>query len=165
MKINKITPQGYCGGVKHALDIVNKAINDKNTKRPIYLLGQIIHNSHVINKIKENGVIVLDDKSKTKLEILDEIENGTVIFSAHGVSPLIYEKAKNKNLNIIDATCSNVLIVHKKILEFINKGYSIVYIGTKNHPECEGVLGISNSIYFVTNIDDINNLSINNDKF
>ena len=164
MIINKITPQGYCGGVKHALDIVNKAINDNSTKRPIYLLGQIIHNTHVINKIKESGIIVLDDKNKTKLELLDEIDNGTIIFSAHGVSPKIYERAKEKNLNIIDATCSNVLIVHKRIVEYINNGYSIIYIGTKKHPECEGVLGISDSISFITNQDDINNLSINNNK-
>lgn len=164
MIINKITPQGYCGGVKHALDIVNNAVNDKNTKRPIYLLGQIIHNTHVINKIKESGVIVLDDKSKTKLELLDEIKDGTVIFSAHGVSPLIYEKAKSKNIDIIDASCSNVLIVHKRISEYLSKEYSIIYIGTKNHPECEGVLGISNEINFITKIEDINNLSINNDR-
>ena len=94
MKINVLSPQGYCGGVKHAIEIVNKVINDPNTKKPIYLLGQIIHNEHVINEIKSKGVIVLEGKSK--LELLDSINFGTIIFSAHGVAPIIYEKAKEK---------------------------------------------------------------------
>ena len=65
MKINVLSPQGYCGGVKHAIEIVNKVIKDPNTKKPIYLLGQIIHNEHVINEIKSKGVIVLEGKSKS----------------------------------------------------------------------------------------------------
>lgn len=160
MKINVLSPQGYCGGVKHAIEIVNKVINDPNTKKPIYLLGQIIHNEHVINEIKSKGVIVLEGKSK--LELLDSINSGTIIFSAHGVAPIIYEKAKEKGLNIVDATCSNVLIVHKKIKEFLDLNYDIIYIGSPKHPESEGVLGISNKIHFISNIDDINNLNINN---
>ena len=164
MKITKINPQGYCNGVKRALDIVNNAINDKSIKRPIYLLGEIIHNKHVIKDLENKGVILIDDKSKTRLELLDLINDGTVIFSAHGVSDKVYEKAKNKNLNIIDATCGYVLIVHKKIKEYINKGYDIIYIGTPKHPECEGVLGINENIHFISNISDLDNLNINNDK-
>ena len=164
MKINKIEPQGYCNGVKRALDIIDEAINNPSTSKPIYLLGSIIHNKNVVNNFINKGVILIEDKTKTRLELLDEINEGSVVFSAHGVSPLIYEKANLKKLNIIDATCGYVKIVHQKILDFLNKGYEIIYIGTKNHPECEGVLGISDKIHFITNLDDINNLSINNDK-
>lgn len=160
MIINKISPQGYCGGVINALKIVNEAILDTSIKRPIYLLGNIIHNKHVVNDLKNKGIIVLEDKSKTRLELLDNITSGTVIFSAHGVSPLVYEKAKNKGLDIIDAVCPNVNIVHKNILKHLNDGYKCIYIGTKNHPECEGVLGISNDILFISSDIDIYSLDL-----
>ena len=64
--INKIEPQGYCNGVKRALDIVYNTLENKEIKRPIYLLGHIIHNKHVVNDLKEKGVIVIEDKSKTR---------------------------------------------------------------------------------------------------
>ena len=164
MKINKIEPQGYCGGVIKALKIIDDVINNENTKKPIYLLGQIIHNSHVIDDLKSKGVIVLEDKTKKRLDLLDEIESGTVIFSAHGVEPKVYEKAKAKDLEYIDASCPYVLVVHNKIKEHLNNGYEVIYIGTKNHPEVEGVLGISNKIKFISNTSDIDNLNITSDK-
>ena len=164
MIIRKINPQGYCNGVKRALNIVSNALEDKNVKRPIYLLGQIIHNKHVVKDFIDKGAIVVEDKTKSRLELLDSINEGTVIFSAHGVSPLVYKKAKEKGLNIIDATCGYVLIVHKKIEDYLNKGFDVIYIGTKNHPEVEGVLGISNKIHFISNLEQIKNLNITNDK-
>lgn len=164
MKINKIEPQGYCKGVIRALKLCEDAIKDKNTPRPIYLLGSIIHNSFVVEDLKKKGVILLEDPKKSKIELLNEVNKGTVIFSAHGVSPDIYDKANEKGLNVIDATCGYVLVVHNKIKEYLNNGYTCIYIGTKNHPEALGVLGISSSIIFINNIDDIKNLNINNDK-
>ncbi len=164
MIIRKINPQGYCNGVKRALNIVNDAILDSSIQRPIYLLGQIIHNKHVVDDFINKGVIVIEDKSKTRLELLDEINSGTVIFSAHGVSPLVYKKAKEKGLNIIDATCGYVLVVHKKIDSYLKDGYDVIYIGTNKHPEVEGVLGISQKIHFVSCLDDIKALNINNNK-
>lgn len=162
MIVNKIIPQGYCNGVKRALDIANKALDDPNTIKPIYLLGHIIHNKHVVKGLEDKGAIIIDDKSKTRYELLDSINNGSVIFSAHGVSPLVYEKAKNKGLNIIDTTCPNVLIVHKRMKEYLGKGYECIYIGTKNHPECEGVLGIDDNIKFISSIQDVDFLNIDN---
>ena len=164
MQINKIEPQGYCNGVKKALDIINEALNDSSIKRPIYLLGSIIHNKNVVSDLERKGAILIEDKNKTRLELLDKIDNGSVVFSAHGVGPDVFLKAKNKNLNIIDATCGYVKIVHKKIRNYLDSNYDIIYIGTKNHPECEGVLNISNNIHFVSNLDDVHNLNINNDK-
>lgn len=160
IEINKIEPQGYCNGVKRALNIVRTALENPQTKRPIYLLGQIIHNKYVVDKLVDAGVIVIDDKSKTRLELLDLINEGTVILSAHGVAPEVYKKAKEKGLNIIDTTCGNVLIVHKNIKKYLDSNYTCLYIGTPNHPECEGVLGISNKIKLITNINDLDNLNI-----
>ena len=151
MIINKIEPQGFCGGVKNAIDIAKKAIKNENNIKPIYLLGSLIHNEHVMRSLEDLGLILIDDKNKTRLELLDEIKSGSVIFSAHGVSDKVYLKAKEKNLNIIDATCPFVKIVHNNIKKYLNLGYDIIYIGTKGHPECEGVLGISDKIKLITN--------------
>ena len=161
MIINKIEPQGYCKGVTNALDIINKALIDN---KKIYSLGSIIHNNKVIKDLSEKGVITIEEKGLSRLELLDKINEGTVVFSAHGVSPLVYEKAKNKGLNIIDATCPMVHLVHNKISEHLNDGYDCIYIGAKGHPECEGVLGISNKIHFISKLDDINQLKIDNEK-
>ena len=161
MIINRIEPQGYCQGVTNALRIINEALESNNN---IYSLGSIIHNDHVINDLKKKGVTTIEEKGKSRLELLDKINEGTVVFSAHGVSPLVYEKAKSKNLNIIDATCPMVHLVHKKMNEHLKEGFDCIYIGAKGHPECEGVLGISDKIHFISNIDDIKLLNINNDK-
>ncbi|MGM9968979.1 MAG: 4-hydroxy-3-methylbut-2-enyl diphosphate reductase [Anaeroplasma sp.] len=164
MKVNKIEPQGFCGGVKYALKILDECINNTKLPQPIYLLGPIIHNSHVMNNYISKGIIVLNDKNKTRLELLDEINTGTVVFSAHGVEPNVYEKAKRKGLTYIDATCPNVKIIHNKIKEFLNQDYDCIYIGTKKHPELEGVIGISNLIHPIYDLNDVGNLSIINDK-
>ncbi|MBR6071482.1 MAG: 4-hydroxy-3-methylbut-2-enyl diphosphate reductase [Acholeplasmatales bacterium] len=161
MIINKIEPQGFCKGVINAIKIVKETLEKEKN---IYLLGEIIHNKNVINELTNLGAITIPTEGKTRLELLDEIESGTVIFSAHGVSPKVYEKARMKSLKIIDATCPMVLLVHNNIIKKINEGYDVIYIGTKNHPEVEGVLGISSSINFVSSINDIENLNINNNK-
>ena len=164
MKINRLNPSGFCGGVNKALKILDEILLDSTTPKPIYLLGSIIHNSIIIDKYTSNGVILIDDPNKTRLELLDNIDNGTVIISAHGVSPKVYEKCKAKGLNIIDTTCKNVSIINKRITDKLNNGYTCLYIGNKKHPECEGVLGIDSSIILLSNIDDVDNLNISNDK-
>lgn len=161
MIINKIEPQGFCQGVKIAINTVKETLKKENK---VYLLGEIIHNKDVINDLNNIGAITIPSNNKTRLELLDEIDSGTVIFSAHGVSPKVYEKAKNKSLNIVDATCPMVLLIHKNITEKLKNGYDVIYIGTKNHPEVEGVIGISSSIHFISNMDELNELKINNDK-
>lgn len=159
MEIKKLSPQGYCGGVKRALKIIIDAQNNPSIKKPIYMLGNIIHNKSVIKKLNELGIKSVDGKKK-RLELLDEIEFGTVVISAHGASPDVFKKAKKKGLNIIDATCPNVYVVHNNIKKYLNNDFNIIYIGTKGHPEAEGVLGISSKIFLVSNLDDIENLKI-----
>lgn len=164
IKIHKITPQGYCNGVKRALAIVEEALQNPQTPKPVYLLGNIIHNRRVVEGLKERGVLVAEDKQKTRAELLDGISAGSVVFSAHGVSPAVYQKAKDKGLNIIDATCGNVLAVHKKIKTYLELGYECLYVGTKGHPECEGVLGISGKIRLISCAEDIGKLKLTADR-
>ncbi len=158
MEIRKITPQGYCGGVRYALKLVETALNDPTIQRPIYMLGSIIHNQHVINSLISKGVILLEGPNQSRLELLEKIESGTVIFSAHGVSPKVKKRAIEKGLNILDTTCKNVERIHQNMEKYLAQGYTAAYIGTPNHPECEGVLGIDSRIKLISNIQDVSNL-------
>jgi len=149
--IIKLQNQGFCYGVNHSIKLVCQCLNDKNTKRPIYLLNSIVHNEFVNSYFLSRGVIILEGKSK--LELLDEVTEGTIIFSAHGVSDKVKEKAKAKNLNIIDATCPFVEKSYHLIKEKLNDGYFLIYIGKLNHPETEAVVSFSNDIMVVNSTD------------
>ncbi len=159
MKIYKIMPQGYCNGVKHAIKIANEAINNGS----IHFLGDIIHNKHVNEYYVSKGAII--HEGKTRLEMLDEIKEGKVLITAHGASKKVYQKAKEKNLEIIDATCPIVNIVHENIAKYLEKNYYILYIGKNNHPETEGVLGISNKIKLIEKMEDLKGLNIHDNTY
>ncbi len=155
--ITIINPHGYCAGVSHALKVALSTI-DSTTNGPIYLLGNLIHNKIVTKSLEDKGIITIDIKGKSRLELLDYIESGTVIFSAHGVSDKVREKTLNKGLTIVDASCGKVLFIHKRVKEYLNKGYTVFYIGKKGHPEAESILEENSSIKLIETIDDINTL-------
>jgi len=163
MKTVKITPRGYCHGVVNAINTITK-IGDLSTKKPIYILGMVIHNKKVVESFDDLGVITLDDKGKTRLELLDEIDSGTVVFTAHGVSPEVFKKAKEKGLDIIDTTCKDVYKSQDVVVEYLNNGYDIIYIGKKHHPESEAAMGISPKVHFVETIDDVKHFNLSSDK-
>lgn len=157
MKVIKLSPQGYCGGVKKAIDLVYSLKENKTLKRPFYILGHLIHNKKVCDNLKELGFIIIDENNRSRLSMLDDIKgSGTVIITAHGASFKVKEKIKEKGLDLVDATCPYVLLIQNKIIEKIYEGYEVYYIGTKGHPECEGVLEIDNKI----NLIDSKNLEI-----
>ena len=161
MKTVKITPRGYCHGVVNAINTITN-LDLLSTKKPIYILGMVIHNKQIVNSLNYLNLTTLHDESKTRLELLDEIESGTVIFTAHGVSPAVYKKAKEKNLDIIDTTCVDVFKSQHTIKEYTNNGYSVIFIGKHSHPESEAVKGISDNVFIVENIEDIKRLKISN---
>lgn len=156
MEIIKITPQGLCKGVINAIHIVNKALNDPSTKKPIYMLGSLVHNQNIVRALSEKGVIILEGKSR--LEMLDKISSGTVIFTAHGVSNEVRNKAIEKGLDIIDATCKDVKHSQEIIQKYIDDGYLVFYYGIKNHPETEAILSMSSKIIVMKNRDEIDKL-------
>ena len=162
MKIFEIKPQGFCFGVVNAINLLNKALSNPNLKKPIYMLGDLVHNSHVINSFKEKGVIILH--GDTRENLLKEINEGTVILTAHGVSDRVYEILKEKNLDYIDTTCPNVLKTANLIKEKINEGYHILYLGVKNHPETEGIISNKKNISLITLEDNLDNLNLNYQK-
>jgi len=163
MKLIKISPRGYCYGVVDAMVIARNAALDKTLPRPIYILGMIVHNKHVTDAFEEDGIITLDGPNRK--EILEKVDNGTVIFTAHGVSPEVRELAKKKGLVTLDATCPDVTRTHDLIREKEKEGYDVIYIGKKGHPEPEGAVGVAPKIvHLVETMDDVEELRVNNDK-
>lgn len=130
-KIYLVSPRGFCAGVKRAVEVVNLVLQKYKTH--IYVRHQIVHNRHVISDFKKRGAIFVED--------INNIPDGsTVIFSAHGSSPDLYQIAEKKKLKVFDATCPLVNKVHVEAKKFNEQGYFIFYIGHKNHPEATGVL-------------------------
>lgn len=161
MNIIKINPRGYCHGVVTALNMVNEAIADEQIPKPIHILGMVVHNAHLTRAFEAEGVITVDGAGKTRLELLDDIDSGTVVFTAHGISPQVRAKAQAKGLHYIDASCKDVLKTHRIILDHIRRGYDVIYIGKKGHPETEGCLGLSEtSIHLIEDINGLSNLKI-----
>ncbi len=139
MEVIKISPRGYCYGVVDALKIVRQAAKDPTLPRPVYVIGQIIHNRHAIDELTALGVVTLDGPDRAS--ILEQVKDGTVIFTAHGVSPQVKRSAQERGLYCIDATCPDVTVTHDLVVDLVAKGYYILYVGKKGHPEPEGVMG------------------------
>ena len=132
MKIILAQPRGFCAGVNRAIKIVESAIEKYNP--PVYVLHEIVHNTHVISRLSESGAIFVE-------ELEDIPENTITIFSAHGVSKAVVRRAEERGLKIIDATCPLVTKVHHQAQRYRKEGYDIIVIGHAGHPEVEGTLG------------------------
>jgi 4-hydroxy-3-methylbut-2-enyl diphosphate reductase len=139
MDVIKISPRGYCYGVVDALTIARKAAKDTTLPHPIHIIGQLVHNRHALDEITDLGIITLDGPDRAA--ILEQVKAGTVIFTAHGVSPIVKRRAEERGLTCIDATCPDVTKTHDLVKELVSRGYYIIYIGKKGHPEPEGVMG------------------------
>lgn len=153
MDVIAITPRGYCKGVIRAIDIAKKSTD---SKKPIYILGMIVHNQYIVAALKDLDIQTINHKNKTRLELLDEINEGTVIITAHGAGQNVFKKAKEKGLHIIDASCPDVIKTHQLIKEKLNQDFEILYIGKKGHPEAEGAISIDQKrIHLISSKDDI----------
>lgn len=162
MEIVKVIPRGYCKGVVRAINIAKKtAIENPNTK--IYILGMLVHNKYVIEALKAYNIITIDDKNKSREELLDEINEGIVIFTAHGIHPSVKEKAHKKGLHCIDASCLDVLKTQEIVNKHLQDGYEVLYIGKHKHPESSAVCDHNPHVHLIENENDINILS-NYDK-
>lgn len=163
MEVKRIVPSGYCKGVVNAINIVKKT-KEKYPNENIYILGMIVHNSYVSKQMSDLGIITLDDTNKSKEELLDEVNDGVVIFTAHGISDQIKQKAIDKGLIAVDASCEDVLKTRDIIKDKLNQGYDVLYFGKYKHPEAEAIISISDKIHLITSKEDIDKQDINNDK-
>ena len=125
-------PRGFCAGVERAIEIVERAL--ERFGAPVYVKHEIVHNNHVVSTLKDKGAIFVDE--------INEIPTGArVIMSAHGVSLLVRDQARDRNLEVFDATCPLVTKVHAEVKKLAASGYEIIMIGHQGHPEVEGTMG------------------------
>jgi len=144
-------PRGFCAGVERAILMVQEAINKYG--RPVYVRHEIVHNKLVVDNLKEQGAIFVEE--------LEEIQNKDrpVIFSAHGVPKSVPEEAKKLNLLFFDATCPLVSKIHREVETFERENLPVILIGHRNHPEVIGTMGqTKKQIYLVEKVEDIDNL-------
>jgi 4-hydroxy-3-methylbut-2-enyl diphosphate reductase len=153
MSIILAKKSGFCYGVKRAVDTCLK-LKDKYTDKKIYTLGPLIHNNDVVNFLKKQNIYPIDYENINTLK-----EGDIIILRSHGVTLETIEKLKEKKLNIIDATCPYVSNIQKKVQKYYEKGYSILIVGDKNHPEVIGINGwCNNSAIICKNAEEIENL-------
>lgn len=137
-EIIEVTPQGYCGGVRKAIARVLE-YRQAHPQEPMTLLGALVHNRYVSEALKKQNIRVLEKPGATRLELLEQVQEGTVVFTAHGVSDEVRQAAAKKGLRILDASCPFVCTTQKLVREKTAQGMRVFYIGKKGHPEAEAI--------------------------
>ena len=156
MDVFLANPRGFCAGVDRAIDIVERAIELFGA--PIYVRHEIVHNRHVVDRLRALGAIFVEE--------LDEVPaNGTVIFSAHGVSSALENEAKTRGLTVFDATCPLVTKVHMEVQRYAREGRDVILIGHAGHPEVEGTTGrfdtsFGGTMHLIESVADVGTLTV-----
>jgi 4-hydroxy-3-methylbut-2-en-1-yl diphosphate reductase len=146
------SPRGYCAGVERAVETVERLLDLHGP--PVYVRKQIVHNWHVVRDLEERGAIFVESETEVP-------EGATVVLSAHGVAPSVYENAQVRRLNTIDATCPLVTKVHVEARRYAAEGYTIVLIGHEGHEEVIGTTGEApDSIVLVQTVEDAERLEL-----
>lgn len=158
MHIKLANPRGFCAGVDRAIDIVNRALDVFGA--PIYVRHEVVHNKFVVDSLRERGAIFVEELDQVPDDVI-------VIFSAHGVSREVQMTAKNRGLQVFDATCPLVTKVHIEVLRYSREGRECILIGHEGHPEVEGTMGQydrdnGGDIYLVEDEEDVINLKVRN---
>jgi 4-hydroxy-3-methylbut-2-en-1-yl diphosphate reductase len=125
-------PRGYCAGVDRAVETVERAL--EGAREPVYVRKEIVHNRHVVAELAHRGAVFVNSEE-------DVPEGATVVFSAHGVAPVVHANAQARGLRVIDATCPLVTKVHSEARQFAARGYTIILVGHEGHEEVEGTMG------------------------
>lgn len=154
MKIILAKPRGFCAGVERAIKCVEQALERYGA--PVYVLNNIVHNSHVVNELRHKGAVFVKN--------MDDVPEGAhLLFSAHGVSPERWSKARDLSLEVIDATCPLVEKVHGEARRFAAKGYTIILIGEEGHDETIGTMGqVPDSIILIQHKEEVATLEVPN---
>lgn len=140
MEILVAKSSGFCFGVKRAINLANKCAAE--TQGGIYTLGPIIHNPQVVKKLEDSHIYAKKN--------IDEVQEGTIIIRSHGVKADEYQKARDKGLNIVDATCPFVKKAQDLVSQLCTEGYSVVVVGEKDHPEVKGLISYGSTDVLVT---------------
>lgn len=147
MKVKLIKPYGFCMGVINAIKIAKEA-KEKYPTKNVAILGMLVHNQDVIDELNSCGIKTIYDETKSLSDLLKHINEGIVIFTAHGHDKELEIQASNQGLTFIDATCKYVTYNHRNILRAIEEGYEVIYIGKEGHLETISTLSLNNNICF-----------------
>lgn len=158
MNVKILKPYGFCAGVEYVMKTLDEVIKE-NQGNPIYCVGDLVHNDEVIASVKSKGVSVISGNKETAIDLIDF---GVVVFSAHGTSDKIIQKAVDKGLKVYDAACPFVKKELSDIKKYVEQDYDILFIGVSGHDEANAVLSISSKIHLITNLDDLEKTSIKN---
>jgi 4-hydroxy-3-methylbut-2-en-1-yl diphosphate reductase len=152
MRVVLAEPRGFCAGVERAIEIVERALEKYGP--PIYVRHEIVHNRHVVERLRAKGAHFVDE--------IDEVPKGSVtIFSAHGVASAIEQRAADRGLPVIDATCPLVSKVHIEGQRYANQGREIILIGHAGHPEIVGTMGrINGRVHLICSPDEVAHLQV-----
>lgn len=152
MKIILANPRGFCAGVNMAIESLERALALFGS--PIYVYHEIVHNRPIVERFRKRGVVFVDDIAEVPV-------GGTVLYSAHGVSPIIRQQSVKRNLRAIDATCPLVTKVHTEAVRFARDGYTIILIGHEGHDEVIGTMGEApSSMVLVEDTEDVEALTL-----
>jgi 4-hydroxy-3-methylbut-2-enyl diphosphate reductase len=152
MKIILANPRGFCAGVNMAIESLEHALELFGS--PIYVYHEIVHNRPIVERFGARGVVFVDDISEVP-------SGGTVLYSAHGVSPVIREHSTTRSLRAIDATCPLVTKVHNEAVRFARDGYTIILIGHEGHDEVIGTMGEAPAnMVLVEDVEDVEALTL-----
>ena len=145
-------PRGFCAGVERAIEIVERAVDRHDA--PVYVRHEIVHNHHVVEELRARGAVFVDE--------LDQVPEGALtIFSAHGVSRKVEQHARERSLDVIDATCPLVEKVHKQGQRYAALGYDVVMIGHRGHAEVEGTTGqIDGHVHVIAKGEEVAGLNV-----
>jgi 4-hydroxy-3-methylbut-2-en-1-yl diphosphate reductase len=147
-----LKPRGFCAGVVRAIDVVKIALDLYGP--PVYVRKEIVHNKHVVDELRQAGAIFVEELAEVPV-------GGRAIFSAHGVAPSVRTEARQRRLDVIDATCPLVTKVHLEAVRFARDGYSIVLIGHKDHDEVIGTLGeVPDKTFLAETVEDVDRLCL-----
>src|ERR1700679_3215373 len=152
MQVILAQPRGFCAGVERAIEIVEMALDKFGP--PIYVRHEIVHNPHVVKRLAEKGGIFVEETDEFPGEAL-------TIFSAHGGAEEIENHAKDRGLQVIDATCPLVSKVHTEGQRYAMQGREIILIGHEGHPEIEGTMGrIPGGVHLISEVEDVAKLKV-----
>lgn len=152
--VSRVRVQGACGGVRKAIETARQ-VRRENPDRRITVLGELVHNRFVIQELADAGIETVEGKGRTRLELLDQVPEGIVVFTAHGISDSVRRKAERLGLQTVDASCPFVLSTQRIVKQKLADGFTVFYIGKKGHPEAEAVYTSSSQVYLVTGQEDI----------
>lgn len=164
MEIIRAKHMGFCFGVNGAINICNKISENKsNFGKRTYILGMLVHNEHVVKNLEEQGFKIVEESEV--LEGKDNLqERDIVIIRAHGTSQKIFQILKDKKVEIHDATCIFVTQIRKTLVEMEKKGYDILFIGDKNHPEVKGIISFGKRVTICNDLEELLNTTLDSNK-